>query len=1380
MGLAILCFGAPPASAAEGAVGQASSQDKKAQADDLLRRARQAMAEGDLDGAGELISRAEALQVKYGPIPIGDTPQRVRRDLEGKRKSAAGSRSLPGRLLALPFQKKTQVTDPFAARNNAGASEPAASGFRSGSNGITPLPPVNQVSPVQPPSSLSRYGRSASAPPSSVGTGPARPAALGADRGTAQRVNSDELLKSARRALALRDVRRARGLVEQAQSLQVQYGVHDDSPARVETAIRKYEDFKAQPPERQNTEAYRRQYVKLLMEQAQSLLQWQEFAEAERLAREASRQRVSYSSFELRPESLLQQIDAARRQANPSAPASGLAGRFSAGGLAGRAAPSLAAKQKAVSLVRQAREAIGSGDLNRAESLARQAERMQVPQSQFRPGEDSPARVIAEIRSLRLRGGSNVIPAGGQLPVHRATGAYDPAGRAAHALYDPRHDPTRNVPAAGVEPYPGHASVAQNVPTPPRPVDAAAPGAIRAGMALFQKGEEAMRARDVPTAMRYFRQAADYRNDLDARTAQRLQEYLQMPGAPAGPGAPAPSMIDATVAKQQALLKQVHADVLHQKIAAERMRERDPKRALALLEETRAKVAAAGLEPAARDEVLRRIDRSLEQMRKYIEENRARIDLKEQNKQITDDIDRNRQLKLEIQEKLALMVDEFNRLMDEQRFAEAEVVAKRAAEMDPESPIVRQLLLQSKFVHRVYNNLSLREGREQSFWQTLDDVEQTTIVPVGDENPLVFPNARRWGEITRSRARLLAERRRGRSERELEIEQKLKTPVRLQFQDAPLSTVMDYLAKLADVNLHLDPQGLEEEAVSTDRPVTINLSQDISLKSALNLILQPLHLSYVIKDEVLKITSEQLRDGEVYTVTYSVADLVIPIPNFIPNQRMGLAGAYHDALGSIGFGGYNSFGAGAAPLAVVASRDGNQNSAMISSNLLAQMQAPGSPTAAASRGTPTGFGPGGLGGGAQADFDSLIDLITSTIRPDTWDEVGGPGSIAPFETNLSIVVSQTQDVHEEIVDLLEQLRRLQDLQVTIEVRFITLSDRFFERIGVDFDFDIDDKIDREYMIFGRPALDDDGNQIYTDDGNRNSLIARNTSDTDHQYDRSVAVGRSSPTTFSADLDIPFSQGSFDVAVPQFGGYDAASNTGAQIGFAILSDIEAFFFIEAAQGDQRTNVLQAPKVTLFNGQQAFVSDTSQSPFVISVVPVVGDFAAAQQPVIVVLNEGTFLTVQAVVSNDKRYVRLTVVPFFSRIDEVNTFQFTGTETTTEETSSEGDQEHPNQHTRNEQAATRTRSGTTVQLPTFSFVTVTTTVSVPDGGTVLLGGIKRLSEDRREYGVPMLNKIPYINRLFKNVGMGRDTSSMMMMVTPRIIIQEEEEERLGILPP
>lgn len=81
-----------------------------------------------------------------------------------------------------------------------------------------------------------------------------------------------------------------------------------------------------------------------------------------------------------------------------------------------------------------------------------------------------------------------------------------------------------------------------------------------------------------------------------------------------------------------------------------------------------------------------------------------------------------------------------------------------------------------------------------------------------------------------------------------------------------------------------------------------------------------------------------------------------------------------------------------------------------------------------------------------------------------------------------------------------------------------------------------------------------------------------------------------------------------------------------------------------------------------------------------------------------------------------------------------------------------------------------GTLIQLPTFAFTSVTTTVSVPDGGTILLGGIKRMSEGRVEPGVPLLSKIPYVSRLFHNVTIGRESSSLMLMVTPRIIIQEE----------
>jgi general secretion pathway protein D len=270
------------------------------------------------------------------------------------------------------------------------------------------------------------------------------------------------------------------------------------------------------------------------------------------------------------------------------------------------------------------------------------------------------------------------------------------------------------------------------------------------------------------------------------------------------------------------------------------------------------------------------------------------------------------------------------------------------------------------------------------------------------------------------------------------------------------------------------------------------------------------------------------------------------------------------------------------------------------------------------------------------------------------------------------------------------------------------------------------------------------------------------------------VNAASFPAYTSDLDIPFRQAGFDITTPVFGTPVEVAN----FGFAILSEIEAYFLIEAAQGDRRTNVLNAPKVTLFNGQQAFVADAVSQPFVIGVIPVVGEFAAAQQPVIVVLNEGTLMTIQAVVSNDRRYVRLTVVPFFTQVGDVQEFTFEGsTSTTSSSDTTDDDEDGKNEETSEDEEVTR--SGVTVQLPAFQFIAVVTTVSVPDGGTVLLGGIKRLSEGRNEIGVPLLSKIPYVNRLFRNVGIGRETDSLMMMVTPRIIIQEEEEERLGIPP-
>ncbi len=66
------------------------------------------------------------------------------------------------------------------------------------------------------------------------------------------------------------------------------------------------------------------------------------------------------------------------------------------------------------------------------------------------------------------------------------------------------------------------------------------------------------------------------------------------------------------------------------------------------------------------------------------------------------------------------------------------------------------------------------------------------------------------------------------------------------------------------------------------------------------------------------------------------------------------------------------------------------------------------------------------GGGAFNTGDELIDLIQTTVAPDTWDINGGPGAIRYFRPLNALVIRAPGSTHHEVGEMLEQLRRLQN------------------------------------------------------------------------------------------------------------------------------------------------------------------------------------------------------------------------------------------------------------------------------------------------------------------------------------------------------------------
>lgn len=105
------------------------------------------------------------------------------------------------------------------------------------------------------------------------------------------------------------------------------------------------------------------------------------------------------------------------------------------------------------------------------------------------------------------------------------------------------------------------------------------------------------------------------------------------------------------------------------------------------------------------------------------------------------------------------------------------------------------------------------------------------------------------------------------------IEKALLQRGSIEFTEVPLRDVASKLAEQFNVQIVIAIKKLEEASVSQDTPITKQLT-GLTLGSILKLILKDLELTYVVRDEVLSITTPEDAESQLDTRVYPVLDLV--------------------------------------------------------------------------------------------------------------------------------------------------------------------------------------------------------------------------------------------------------------------------------------------------------------------------------------------------------------------------------------------------------------------------------------------------------------------------------------------------------------------------
>jgi len=369
-----------------------------------------------------------------------------------------------------------------------------------------------------------------------------------------------------------------------------------------------------------------------------------------------------------------------------------------------------------------------------------------------------------------------------------------------------------------------------------------------------------------------------------------------------------------------------------------------------------------------------------------------------------------------------------------------------------------------------------------------------------------------------------------------------------------------------------------------------------------------------------------------------------------------------------------------------------------------------------------GGGPFGYIGEAPKliDPDDLATMIQENVDPGSWED---NATIESYEGHIIIV--QTRDVQRKVAAFLEGLRNLSSSMVTIETKFMTVGDNWIQELGVDFR-----GLDENPLTDVTNGLED--------------MASRGLDNGGTGSEGSNAAGAPSSGFYYDDSP----DGDFRGRTENYFGEalgDALSTMGGMtFQYTLLNDLELSMILRAVEKSSTFELINDQVLSVHNTQRAYVTVVNQRAYIQDFDVEVATFQAVADPQVNVLHEGVVLDVRPTIHNDRRYISLEVQPTVARVVNIRRYSSTlGGNTSPVE----------------------------FELPELQVQSVFTTAQIPDGGSILLGGLTDIRNIERRAEVPWLANIPLVGFFFKNEGYSDENESLMILIEASIIDVREE---------